>query len=53
MVRVATCHGQVREIYFFFQGQELMINESPLGKTNNVVFEQARHKPTCTSTEKS
>ena len=29
------------------------INEPPRGKTNNVVSEQARHKPTCTSTEKS
>ena len=29
------------------------INEPPCGKTNNVVSEQVRHKPTCTSTEKS
>ena len=28
-------------------------NEPPCGKTNNVVSEQVRHKPTCTSTEKS
>ena len=28
-------------------------NESPRGKTNNVVSEQVRHKPTCTNTEKS
>ena len=28
-------------------------NEPPRGKTNNVVSEQVRHKPTCTSTEKS
>ena len=27
--------------------------EPPHGKTNNVVSEQVRHKPTCTSTEKS
>ena len=27
------------------------INEPPRGKTNNVVSEQARHKPTCTVTE--
>ena len=27
--------------------------EPPRGKTNNVVSEQVRHKPTCTSTEKS
>ena len=29
------------------------INEPPRGKTNNVVSEQVRHKPACTSTEKS
>ena len=28
-----------------------VINEPPFGKTNNVVSEQARHKPSCTSTE--
>ena len=28
-------------------------NEPPRGKTNNVVSEQVRHKPTCTSTEES
>ena len=27
--------------------------EPSRGKTNNVVFEQARHKPACTVTEKS
>ena len=27
--------------------------EPPRGKTNNVVSEQVRHKPTCTSTETS
>ena len=27
--------------------------ELPRGKTNNVVSDQVRHKPTCTSTEKS
>ena len=27
--------------------------EPPRGKTNNVVFEQVRHKLTCTVTEKS
>ena len=27
--------------------------EPPRGKTNNVVSEQVRHKPTCTSTENS
>ena len=29
------------------------INELPRGKTNNVVSEQVRHKPACTSTENS
>ena len=29
------------------------IYEPPRGKTNNVVSEQVRHKPTCTSTEES
>ena len=28
-------------------------NEPPRGKTNNVVSEQARHKPVCAVTEKS
>ena len=28
-------------------------NEPPRGKTNNVVSEQVRHKPTCTVAEKS
>ena len=26
-------------------------NEPPHGKTSNVVFDQVRHKPTCTVTE--
>ena len=30
-----------------------MSNESPHGKTNNLVSDQVRHKPTCTVTEKS
>ena len=29
------------------------IFKPPRGKTNNVVSEQVRHKPACTSTEKS
>ena len=33
--------------------QLLFYYEPPRGKTNNVVSEQVRHKPTCTSTEKS
>ena len=32
---------------------QLEVNEPPRGKTNNVVSEQVRHKPACTSTEKS
>ena len=28
-------------------------NEPPRGKTNNVVYEEVRHKPASTSTEKS
>ena len=30
----------------------LLIYEPPRGKTNNVVSEQVRHKPTCTVTKK-
>ena len=33
-------------------GMEIIF-EPPRGKTNNVVSEQVRHKPACTSTEKS
>ena len=29
----------------------ISVNEPPCGKTNNVVSEQVRHKPACTSTE--
>ena len=35
------------------KGVGYKINESPRGKTNNVVFDQVRHKPTCTVTGKS
>ena len=31
--------------------QFILTYEPPRGKTNNVVSEQGRHKPTCTSTE--
>ena len=31
----------------------LVSNEPPRGKTNNVVSDQVRHKPTCRVTEKS
>ena len=34
-------------------GYQQGVYEPPRGKTNNVVSEQVRHKPTCTSTEKS
>ena len=37
----------VLKIHIFFK------IEPSRGKTNNVVFEQIRHKPTCTSTENS
>ena len=33
--------------------QVRLLNEPPCGKANNVVSEQVRHKPSCTSTEKS
>ena len=33
--------------------ETIVIYEPPRGKTNNVVSEQVRHKPGCTSTEKS
>ena len=32
---------------------DITIIEPPRGKTNNVVSKQVRHKPACTSTEKS
>ena len=38
-----------KEWHFLFCPQRL--NEPPRGKTNNVVSEQVRHKPICTSTE--
>ena len=43
------------ETEFFMSTSRLfaLINEPPRGKTNNVVSEQVRHKPACTSTEKS
>ena len=31
--------------------QYLRGDEPPRGKTNNVVFDQVRHKPACTATE--
>ena len=31
--------------------EKLLLNEPPHGKTNNVVSEQFRHKPCCTSIE--
>ena len=34
-------------------GAHSRCDEPPRGKTNNVVSEQVRHKPGCTSTEKS
>ena len=40
------------ELYFLDE-LTTKILEPPRGKTNNVVFEQVRHKPACTVTEKS
>ena len=37
----------------FLKTWMLALYEPPRGKTNNVVSEQVRHKPACTSTEKS
>ena len=39
--------------FFLFRRCQLVRIEPPRGKTNNVVSEQVRHKPACTSTEKS
>ena len=40
-------------IYNRVDGTVCKYYEPPRGKTNNVVSEQVRHKPTCTSTERS
>ena len=42
-------------LYFMvaFISRAFLTFEPPRGKTNNVVSEQVRHKPGCTSTEKS
>ena len=37
----------------FIEFSHVLRYEPPRGKTNNVVSEQVRHKPVCTSTEKS
>ena len=49
-VTIATMFLPVLSAHFF---HHLLKNEPPRGKTNNVVSEQVRHKPACTSTEKS
>ena len=56
-------HGGVRDVGAGSEGSNTRtseypetiykIIEPPRGKTNNVVSEKVRHKPTCTSTEKS
>ena len=61
----SVCVGPVRKPHCWFshEAAQLLcyclrhvlssrINEPPRGKTNNVVSEQVRHKPACTSTEK-
>ena len=45
--------GVVFSYFFFFFFFFFFLNEPPRGKTNNVVSEQVRHKPACTSTENS
>ena len=44
---------EIFEILNTTSKKQLLIFEPPHGKTNNVVSEQVRHKPACTSTEKS
>ena len=44
---------EVLEIRHLEVSNRHFINEPPRRKTNNVVSEQVRHKPACTSTEKS
>ena len=47
----------IDSIALLYDGIQLPINvlviEPPRGKTNNVVSEQVRHKPSCTATERS
>ena len=40
-------------LFALLGGTTNSVNEPPCGKTNNVVSDQVRHKPTCTVTEKS
>ena len=41
------------EVALLLVSDSRLIYEPPHGKTNNVVSDQVRHKPTCTSTEDS
>ena len=47
------CFGNCNCWRLMMASHNLDKNEPPRGKTNNVVSEQVRHKPTCTATEKS
>ena len=49
MLQDKIVEGLVKVIDF----SSMYIYEPPHGKTNNVVSDQVRHKPTCTVTEKS
>ena len=47
-------HVKMEPLFSWYQSVHWrVLFELPRGKTNNVVSEQVRHKPTCTSTEKS
>ena len=43
----------VTAIIEYEDGSKSKVREPPRGKTNNVVSEQVRHEPACTSTEKN
>ena len=48
---LTTFLGKAQIPYSGGQSDIYLTNELPHGKTNNVVFEQVRHKPVCTVTE--
>ena len=54
-LRTTSCRLQKKYVVFpgITMDYKTDINESPRGKTNNVVSDQVQHKPACTSTEKS
>ena len=47
------CSETIKNVISDAHNHSAQVFEPPRGKTNNVVSEQVRHKPTCTSTEKS